>query len=69
AGERSSRLAFLHVPYDDDLRLTYLVGYPRTSAPEPFFSYYFKMFNNSLFIRTFIQEKQSRDYLPAPYIH
>ena len=35
AGERSSRLAFLHVPYDDDLRLTCLVGYPRTSAPEP----------------------------------
>ena len=34
-----------------------------------FFSYYFKMFNNSLFILTFIQEKQSRDYFPAPYIH
>ena len=26
-----------HVPCDDDLRLTCLVGYPRTSAPEPFF--------------------------------
>ncbi|EFB34716.1 hypothetical protein PREVCOP_05806, partial [Segatella copri DSM 18205] len=35
AGERSSRLDFLHVPYDDDLRLTCLLGYPRTSAPEP----------------------------------
>ena len=27
----------LKQPYDDDLRLTYLVGYPRTSAPEPKF--------------------------------